>query len=121
MNGDRGPAGISGRRLDQWLWFARLAKSRSLAARLCVSGEVAVNRVAVSKANHVVRVGDMIAVPQGAFRRTVRLLAPGTRRGPPVEARLLYEEVAAPVRLPDVNPVWTPLLMAEEDGQNDAA
>ena len=30
----------AGRRLDQWLWFARFAKSRSLAARLCVAGAV---------------------------------------------------------------------------------
>ena len=89
------------RRLDQWLWFARFVKSRSLAARLCAAGAVAVNGIAVTKANHLIRAGDTIAVPQGAFRRTVRVLALGARRGPAAEARGLYEETsrsAAPLR-----------------------
>jgi ribosome-associated heat shock protein Hsp15 len=107
---DRAAVEASGRRLDQWLWFARFAKSRSLAARLCNAGAVTVNQVTIKKANHVVRVGDMIAAPQGAFRRTIRVLGLGTRRGPAAEARLLYEETAAPVRLVEPAPVWIPLL-----------
>jgi ribosome-associated heat shock protein Hsp15 len=118
VSGDGATAAISGRRLDQWLWFARLTKSRSLAARLCGAGEVTVNDVAVRKTNHIVRVGDTIAVPQGAFRRTVRLLALGTRRGPPAEARLLYEEIAAPSRLSQSLPAWIPLIIVEEEVQN---
>ena len=110
MKGDGASAEVLGRRLDQWLWFARLVKSRSLAARLCAGRAVMVNQAAVSKANHLVRMGDIIAAPQGAFRRTVRVLGLGARRGPPAEARLLYEEVAAPVHRSELIPSWTPLL-----------
>jgi ribosome-associated heat shock protein Hsp15 len=98
------------RRLDQWLWFARFVKSRSLASRLCVAGAVVVNGVAVRKANHIVRIGDVIGIPQGALCRTVRVLALGARRGPATQARLLYEETAAPVRLSEFAPAWAPLL-----------
>lgn len=80
MKGDGTSAELLGRRLDQWLWFARLVKSRSLAARLCAGRAVMVNQAAVSKVNHLVRMADIIAVPQGAFRRTVRVLGLGTRR-----------------------------------------
>jgi ribosome-associated heat shock protein Hsp15 len=104
------------RRLDQWLWFARLAKTRSLASRLSAAGEVMVNGVEVRKGKHPVRIGDAIAVPQGAFRRTVRVLALGARRGPAHEARFMYEETAAPVRLPDFAPAWTALLADDEEG-----
>ena len=107
-------AEVSGRRLDQWLWFARLVKSRSLAARLCAGRAVMVNQAAVSKANHLVRIGDVISLPQGAFRRTVRVFGLGTRRGPSAEARLLYEEVAPPVHRSELAPSWTPLL-SEDD------
>jgi len=110
VKGNGASAEVLGRRLDQWLWFARLVKSRSLAARLCAGGAVMVNQAAVSKANHLVRMGDIIAAPQGTFRRTVRVLGLGTRRGPPAEARLLYEEVAAPVHRSELTPSWTPLL-----------
>ena len=105
------------RRLDQWLWFARLVKSRSLAGRLCAAGAVTLNGVAVLKPNHMVRMGDAIAAPQGGFRKTVRVLALGSRRGPAAEARLLYQEVAAPVRLADLAPAWEPLL--DESGAED--
>jgi ribosome-associated heat shock protein Hsp15 len=107
------------RRLDQWLWFARFVKSRSRASHLCAAGAVAVNGLAVKKGNHAVRVGDAIELPQGPFRRTVRVLALGTRRGPTAEARLLYEEPAAPVRLSKLAAPWAPLLVSDEDAQND--
>jgi ribosome-associated heat shock protein Hsp15 len=115
MKGGGASAEVGGRRLDQWLWFARFVKSRSLAARLCVTGVVTVNGMAVRKPNHMLRIGDILAAPQGAFYRTVRLLSLGSRRGPPSEARKLYEEGAAPVHLSDLAPAWTPLLMGDDE------
>jgi ribosome-associated heat shock protein Hsp15 len=113
---DRPPA-PPGRRLDQWLWFARLVKSRSLAARLCAAGAVTLNGVPVRKPNHIVRIGDAIAAPQGAYQRTVRIVALGSRRGPATEARLLYEEIGMRVRLSDLAPAWVPLLQ-KGDAEN---
>jgi ribosome-associated heat shock protein Hsp15 len=101
------------RRLDQWLWFARFAKSRSLAARLCAGGAVAVNGVAIAKPNHALRPGDVVSVPQGGWQRTVRVVAIGTRRGPVSEARTLFEEEFAAPRRRDMEPVWEPLLLGE--------
>lgn len=101
-------------RLDQWLWFARIAKSRSIAARLCAAGVIAINGNTVLKANQAVRVGDIIVVPQGAWQRTVRVLALGVRRGPANEARTLYEETAAATRGRDALPAWVPLLGDDE-------
>jgi len=120
LNNSKGSQGPTGRRLDQWLWFARFAKSRSLASRLCATGEVTVNGVTVRKANHAIRGGDEIGVPQGGFRHSIRVLSLGARRGPAAEARSLYEETAVPVRLSESAPIWTPLL-AEEDPPGDAS
>jgi ribosome-associated heat shock protein Hsp15 len=96
-------------RLDQWLWFARLVKSRSLAARLCTAGAVAISGATVTKPNQTVKIGDVVAVVQGGFQRTVRVLAFGVRRGPASEARALYEEIAG-ARLRNAVPDWVPLL-----------
>jgi ribosome-associated heat shock protein Hsp15 len=100
-------------RLDQWLWFARFVKSRSLAARLCAAGAVSLNGGAVKKANQGVRVGDVVVLPQGAWLRTVRVVALGARRGPAGEARLLYMEVTPAGRLSDLSPLWVPLLAGD--------
>jgi ribosome-associated heat shock protein Hsp15 len=101
-------------RLDQWLWFARFAKSRSLAARLCAAGAVTLNGAAVGKANQLVKVGDIVILPQGGWQRMVRVAALGARRGPAAEARLLYEELAPATRLRDLRPEWLPLLDSDD-------
>lgn len=103
-------------RLDQWMWFARFAKSRSLAARLCAMGEVAINGATVKKPNQTVRVGDVVVVPQGGWQRTIRVLALGLRRGPAAEARMLYEEVGA-ARMRDSTPDWVPLLDVDDPAE----
>ena len=68
----------------------------------------------VTKPRQTVRVGDVVAVPQRGWRRTVRVLALGVRRGPAAEARILYEEAEVAVRLHDPSPDWAPLLADNE-------
>jgi ribosome-associated heat shock protein Hsp15 len=80
-------------RLDKWLWYARLAKSRSLAAGLVTNGKIRVNRQRTLKPSHPVKTGDVITSAAQKTVRVVRVKAPGLRRGPPAEARCLYEEL----------------------------
>lgn len=80
-------------RLDKWLWYGRFCKSRSDATRLVQAGRVRVNRIAVSKPALPVKPGDVLTFPHGNDIRVVRVLQPGRRRGPPAEARGLYEEM----------------------------
>ena len=118
VKADGAAAEVSGRRLDQWLWFARLVRSRSRGARLCAAGAVAVNEMTVTKVNNIPRTGESVTVRQGASSRTVRVLALGERRGPAAEARLLYEEAAPPVHQSELIPAWTPLLSDEDGGSS---
>jgi ribosome-associated heat shock protein Hsp15 len=107
---------MTGVRLDKWLCFARLARTRSLAARLCAEGAVTVSGATVVKPGHLVRIGDPLTVRQGRYLRRVTILGLGVRRGPPTEARLLYEETLAPVALRAAErAAWEPLL------ENDTA
>lgn len=85
-------------RLDKWLWQARFFKSRTLASRLCAEGRVRIGGRVVDKAHHPVRVGDVLTFPQARTVRAVRVLALGTRRGPPAEARRLYDDLLAVAR-----------------------
>jgi ribosomal 50S subunit-recycling heat shock protein len=64
----------------------------------------------VRKASHAICVGDVVVVPQGVLLRTIRVKGLGWRRGPPSEARLLYDETAAPVHVRELAPSWKPLL-----------
>jgi ribosome-associated heat shock protein Hsp15 len=81
-------------RLDKWLWFARIAKSRTLAALLVSEGKVRVNRVRAAKASQAVRRGDVLTITLRGRVDVFKVLATGTRRGPPQHARQLYEKLA---------------------------
>jgi ribosome-associated heat shock protein Hsp15 len=78
-------------RVDKWLWAARLAKTRSLAAEAVSGGRVEINGQRV-KPSKEVRPGDEIEVTTGPYRRVVIVHALAERRGPAKEAVLLYEE-----------------------------
>ena len=106
-------------RLDKFLWFARLARTRSLAARLCTAGAVAIAGQIVLKPGQRVRIGDVVTVPQGRLIRTIRIAALGSRRGPPAEARRLYTEPAPP-QPASAPAAWTKLLGEEGESAGDA-
>ena len=82
-------------RLDKWLWFARITKSRTLAAQLVLDGKVRVNRVKAAKPSHALRPGDALTIAIRGNIEVLRVLAPGVRRGPPPEARQLYEVLSS--------------------------
>lgn len=94
---DTSVAEASAQRLDKWLWFARLARTRTLAARLVEGGKVRVNREKVLKPAHNVKPGDVITAAVGGRVRVARITDPGMRRGPAEEARGLYEDLTPPM------------------------
>lgn len=92
-------------RLDKWLWFSRVSKSRTLAAQLIEDGRVRVNRARVVKPSHAVRAGDVLTIVLRGKVQVLRVLAAGLRRGPPSEARQLFEalgpqDLGAPTQPP---------------------
>ncbi|KQP54969.1 RNA-binding protein [Methylobacterium sp. Leaf399] len=90
-------------RLDKWLWFARFAKSRALAARLVTDGFVRVNGVRAQSTSRAVACGDVLTVAAAHATATVRIRDLGDRRGPAPEARLLYDDLSAGASDPATN------------------
>lgn len=80
-------------RLDRFLFFIRLLKSRTLAQALIEQGSVRVDGKRIAKTSEEVQVGSVIALPLHGKVRVLRVLALPDRRGPASEARTCYEEV----------------------------
>lgn len=80
-------------RVDRFLFFARLLKSRTLAQGLVETGHVRIDRKRVEKSSEEVRVGSVVALPLHDKIRVLRVLALPGRRGPAAEARACYEEL----------------------------
>jgi ribosome-associated heat shock protein Hsp15 len=83
-------------RIDKWLWFARVVKTRTLAQKLVTTGNVRINREKQDTASQPVRVGDTLTISLPSGVRVLRVLAPGARRGPSAEARALFEDLSPP-------------------------
>ena len=85
-------------RLDKWLFCARLAKTRTGAARLVESGRVRINGARALKPSRLVAPGDILtATPLGRLF-VVRVLAAVERRGPASSARSLYDDLTPQAR-----------------------
>ncbi len=87
-------ADASRQRVDKWLFFARVVKSRSLAAKLVQAQAVRLNREKIDQPAHAVKPGDVLTITLERRVLVYRVLAPGTRRGPAEEARSLYEDLS---------------------------
>jgi ribosome-associated heat shock protein Hsp15 len=81
-------------RIDVWLWRARFAKTRSVAADLVERGAVRLTRngvqIRLDKPSRNVHPGDTLVFAIGGRVTELRVLALGERRGPAQEARALY-------------------------------
>lgn len=80
-------------RLDKFLWFARIVKTRSLAQALAEAGHLRLSGRIVDRAHAPVRIGDVLSFALHGKVRVLRIEALPARRGPPVEARALYSEL----------------------------
>lgn len=88
-----GPDLNARQRLDKWLFFSRLAKSRSLAQKAIEAGDVRLNGHPAKQSSQLVQAGDLISFASAHRDYQVKVLLPGSRRGPFEEARLLYEDL----------------------------
>ena len=80
-------------RIDRYLFFIRLIKSRTIAQAVIDQGHVRLDGKRVEKPSEEVRVGSIVALPLNDRVRILRVLALPDRRGPAAEARLCYEEL----------------------------
>lgn len=80
-------------RLDRFLFFIRLLKSRTQAQALLEEGRTRIDGRRVEKVSETVRVGATVTLPLRGEVRVIRVLALPERRGPASEARSCYEEL----------------------------
>lgn len=81
-------------RIDVWLWRARFAKTRSLAAAMVERGAVRLTHNGVQtrldKPSRSVHPGDGLVFALGGRLVDLTVTALGDRRGPAAEAQALY-------------------------------
>lgn len=83
-------------RLDKFLFFTRLTKTRSLAQKIVGEGRIRLDGHAVTRTHADVRPGSVITLPLHGAVHVIQVEALPERRGPAAEARAHYRELTAP-------------------------
>ena len=89
-------------RLDKFLWFARIAKTRPLAHAMVEEGRMRLDGRVVERASTPVRVGSVLTFAHHGSVRVLRVEKLPARRGPAPEAAPCIPELAnqPPVAVP---------------------
>ncbi len=80
-------------RLDRFLWFARLAKTRSAAQAIATNNRLRIDGRPIDRAHAAVRIGNVLTFLSNNAVRVIRIEALPPRRGPAPEARTCYTEL----------------------------
>ena len=87
------PAGATSMRLDKFLWFVRLTKSRNCAQEVAEARHLRIDGRVVDRPAAAVRVGDTLTFALHDRIRVIRIEALPARRGPAPEARACYTDL----------------------------
>ena len=82
-------------RLDRFLWFTRLVKTRTLAQELAAEGRLRIDGRVIDRAAAPIRIGNILTFALRGEVRVLRVEALPGRRGPAPEARACYCELTA--------------------------
>lgn len=90
-------------RLDRFLWFARLAKTRDVAQTMATAGRLRIDGRLVDRAHAAVRVGNILTFFKAGGVRVVRVESLPPRRGPAPEAQRCYRDLDVPPETANVS------------------
>ena len=89
-------------RLDKWLWFARVVKTRTLAQKLVRSSKVRVDKVKATNPARQVSAGETLTITLERQIKVLKIVECGDRRGPFAQACKLYQDLSPPPPAKDV-------------------
>ncbi|PTQ10723.1 RNA-binding protein [Sphingomonas oleivorans] len=91
-------------RLDKYLWFVRLAKTRTLAQQIAEAGHMRIDGRVIDRAHATVRIGNVLSFPLHGHVRVIRIEALPSRRGPASEAQACYTDLSPPLPKAQADP-----------------
>lgn len=84
---------LTSQRIDIWLWYARLCKTRSISNKLIKSGHVHINGHRIVKPATAVKKNDVITLPWHHQIKVIRVKNFTIQRSSARLCTILYEEI----------------------------
>ena len=80
-------------RLDLYLFYIRMFKSRNLATKFIISNRLRVSGEVTKKPHKLISIGDVLSLPIQDYVKILRVVDIPKRRGPFSEALNYYEDI----------------------------
>jgi ribosome-associated heat shock protein Hsp15 len=80
-------------RIDKWLWFARVVKTRTLAQKIVRAGKIRANKQKILNPAKLVAVDDVLTITLERQILIFKIVECGSKRGPFIEAEKLYQDL----------------------------
>ena len=77
-------------RLDQWLWHVRIFKTRQIASKAIISGNIKINFNTITKTHYLIKVNSIVEIFFNDKFRTLEVLKFTNRRISPKEVNMFY-------------------------------
>ena len=84
-------------RLDQWLWQVRIFKSRHLASKSIISGNIKVGTNIIKKTHFLITIGSKVEIFKTSNLKDIEVLKLASRRISPKEINLYYLEIKSEI------------------------
>lgn len=81
-------------RLDKFLWFARLARTRAVAQQMAEAGHIRLAGRRLDRAHQAVRIGDVLSIPLPRGVRVIRIESLPARRISAKQVPAVYTELS---------------------------
>ena len=88
---------VNNQRLDQWLWQVRIFKTRQLASKAIISGNIKVDTNIIKKTHFLITIGSKVEVFKTPNLKDIEVLKLSSRRISPKEINLYYLEIKSEV------------------------
>ena len=77
-------------RIDKWIWHARITKTRTLAQKLIMAGNVRVNKTKITRPSYQIKPNDVLTISKNHRVSVLEIQALASRRGSASDANELY-------------------------------
>ena len=80
-------------RLDLYLFYIRIFKSRNLATKFIISNRLRISGQVTQKPHKLISIGDVLSLPIQDYVKILKVVDIPKRRGPFLEALNYYEDI----------------------------
>ncbi len=80
-------------RLDLYLFYIRIFKSRNLATKFIISNRLRISGQVTQKPHKLISIGDVLSLPIQDYVKILKVVDIPKRRGPYLEALNYYEDI----------------------------